>query len=190
MKKQISDRKKQANRNNAARSTGPLTPAGKNKSRFNAVRHGLTAQVLLTRGENEDDFREYFRRVREDLRPKGFLEEVRVEDAVVAGWRLRRGVLYEKAWVDRQLKDAKTAIDRNAAALPEKETLELVSRYDTKHRNDRDRALKELERLQDRRKREARERQRRELHENLAPHAQANVARLEPRREEEVDQAS
>jgi hypothetical protein len=36
-----------ANRRNAHKSTGPRTEEGKNRSRCNAFRHGLTAQVTL-----------------------------------------------------------------------------------------------------------------------------------------------
>jgi hypothetical protein len=175
MKKRISERKLQANRNNAARSTGARTEAGKNRSRFNALRHGLTAKVLLTRGENEDEFREFYRRVRRELRPKGFVEEIRVEDAVVASWRLRRGIVYETAWVDQQLRDAKTAVDRGAATLPDMDTLELVARYDGKHRRDRDHALKELERLQVQRKREGAADTRRALADGSAAAAEFGV---------------
>ncbi len=36
-----------ANRNNAQRSTGPITDRGKAASRGNALRHGLTARVFV-----------------------------------------------------------------------------------------------------------------------------------------------
>ena len=36
-----------ANRANAQKSTGPRTPEGKSKSRLNAFRHGITAQVIV-----------------------------------------------------------------------------------------------------------------------------------------------
>ncbi len=42
-----------ANRRNALKSTGPKTPEGKEKSRANALKHGLTATVLRTPEEVE-----------------------------------------------------------------------------------------------------------------------------------------
>ena len=45
-----------ANRANATKSSGPKTAAGKQRSRMNAVKHGLTAATLVLAGENADDF--------------------------------------------------------------------------------------------------------------------------------------
>jgi hypothetical protein len=36
-----------ANRRNARKSTGPITEEGKQHSRCNAVRHGLTAETVI-----------------------------------------------------------------------------------------------------------------------------------------------
>ncbi len=41
-----SDKQNAANGRNAQRSTGPQTDEGKNKSKFNAVKHGLTAKLI------------------------------------------------------------------------------------------------------------------------------------------------
>jgi hypothetical protein len=46
----------QANRRNAARSTGPTTEAGKHRSRRNAVRHGLCAETVVEIVEDIYDF--------------------------------------------------------------------------------------------------------------------------------------
>ena len=48
--KPCSERRLAANRANAAKSTGPKTVAGKERSRGNAVTHGLTAQILDASG--------------------------------------------------------------------------------------------------------------------------------------------
>ena len=46
----------EANRRNALKSTGPATPEGKQRSRCNAVRHGLTAETVIAVLENLEDY--------------------------------------------------------------------------------------------------------------------------------------
>jgi hypothetical protein len=46
----------EANRENAKRSIGPKSQAGKARSRLNSRKHGLTAKMLVIVGENADDF--------------------------------------------------------------------------------------------------------------------------------------
>ena len=49
----------EANRRNALKSTGPRTEAGKEISRRNAVRHGLTAETIITALEDAEDYRAF-----------------------------------------------------------------------------------------------------------------------------------
>jgi hypothetical protein len=46
----------EANRCNALKSTGPTTPEGKQRSRCNAVRHGLTAETIIATLEDSEDY--------------------------------------------------------------------------------------------------------------------------------------
>ncbi len=55
MEKKLSPKKMEANRRNAQRSTGPRTPAGRRKVRWNAVIHGLlSGHVVLPLGEVQE----------------------------------------------------------------------------------------------------------------------------------------
>jgi len=51
-----SDGKTKANRANAKRRTGPRTAAGKRRTRYNAVKHGLRGRTLVPKGEDATEF--------------------------------------------------------------------------------------------------------------------------------------
>jgi hypothetical protein len=71
----------EANRRNAAKSTGPRTPEGKARVRRNATRHGLCSGIALMAEEGPDYGRE-FDLLHEDLRiehqPNGPTEDILV----------------------------------------------------------------------------------------------------------------
>src|SRR5262249_45991711 len=93
----VSERKRAANRRNAQHSTGPRTPEGKRVSRFNAMKHGLLANVVVVDEgfEDADAFRRLRERLRAECQPVDFLEEIQVEKAAVAYWRMRRALGHE-----------------------------------------------------------------------------------------------
>jgi hypothetical protein len=85
-----SDRKAEANRRNALKSTGPKTPEGKAAVRLNALKHGLLSREILLPGEDEEALRELGERLRAELQPVGELENLLVDRIIAAYWRLRR----------------------------------------------------------------------------------------------------
>ena len=54
-----SARQIQANRRNALKSTGPSSEEGKQESRRNAVRHGLTAETVIGALEDAEDYKAF-----------------------------------------------------------------------------------------------------------------------------------
>ena len=85
-----SERKAEANRRNALKSTGPKTPEGKAAVRLNALGHGLLSREVLLPGEDPEALRELGESLRAELQPVGELENLLVDRAVAAFWRLRR----------------------------------------------------------------------------------------------------
>jgi hypothetical protein len=85
-----SEKKAEANRRNALKSTGPKTPEGKAAVRLNALRYGLRAEEILLPGEDEQALRELDEYLRAELQPVGELENLLIDRIVAAYWRLRR----------------------------------------------------------------------------------------------------
>src|SRR5215208_5294387 len=85
-----SDKKKEANRRNALKSTGPKTPEGKAAVRLNALRHGILAKETLLPEEDGEALSELGQTLRAELQPVGELENLLVDRIVASYWRLRR----------------------------------------------------------------------------------------------------
>ena len=90
-----------ANRLNAQKSTGPITPAGKARAARSSLWHGLTAASLVVLDEDEADFDNFHTWLVSDLRPVGELEYSLVERIAVLSWRLRRVAKAEAALINR-----------------------------------------------------------------------------------------
>ncbi len=79
-----------SNRNNAKLSTGPRTDAGKKKASLNALRHGLTAQVVVLPGEDLQQYLAFSSAFVRDLQPEGILETQLAQTLADLQWRLNR----------------------------------------------------------------------------------------------------
>jgi hypothetical protein len=78
---------------------GPLTPEGKQRSKHNALKHGIFSKNVLLQDESRSEFNSLLRGLRNDLRPEGTLEELLVEKLAALAWRLRRLLLAERAQI-------------------------------------------------------------------------------------------
>ena len=85
----------QANRRNAAKSTGPVTPEGKERSRRNAVRHGLTAETVIGALEDAEDYKAFEAAIIADYDAQSAVERELVLRLASALWRLRRATAME-----------------------------------------------------------------------------------------------
>src|SRR5436853_3091049 len=85
----------QANRRNALKSTGPTTTEGKQKSRCNAVRHGLTAETVIGALEDAEDYKAFEAAITADYGAESAVERELVLRLASLLWRLRRATTME-----------------------------------------------------------------------------------------------
>ena len=84
-----------ANRRNALKSTGPNTPEGKERSRCNAVRHGLTAETVIGALEDAEDYKAFEAAIIGDYDAQSAVERELVLRLASLLWRLRRATTME-----------------------------------------------------------------------------------------------
>src|SRR6516225_1185740 len=82
----------EANRRNALKSTGPVTEEGKERSRCNAVRHGLTAETVIADLEDAEDYQAFEATVVADYDAQTAVERELVLRLASVLWRLRRAI--------------------------------------------------------------------------------------------------
>jgi hypothetical protein len=175
-KAQPSSPRSAASRRNGQRSPGPTTPAGKRRSRQNALRHGFFSRWLVicdpVAGEDPDDYYRLHADIVANYHPVGFEENLRCEKIALCIWKLRRLTRYETGQITWNLGEHRMTI-RDSANLaeadpsmgrnPEMDTmtdhllllstedLDRLSRYDSLINRQLNFAMAELERIQARR---------------------------------------
>jgi hypothetical protein len=78
------------NRANAQHSTGPKTEEGKQKSSLNALRHGLTGQIVVMPGEDLAAYQQHLNSFKDEYQPNGTTEATLVQFLAETAWRLHR----------------------------------------------------------------------------------------------------
>jgi hypothetical protein len=78
------------NRANAQHSTGPKTEAGKQRSSLNALRHGLTGQIVVMPTEDLQAYQLHLKSFTDECSPCGAIEEHLVQALADTSWRLNR----------------------------------------------------------------------------------------------------
>jgi len=100
-----SERKKEANRENAKKSTGPKTEAGKRTVRVNSLQDGFYATDAVMGQvdgwEHEEEFIALFEELQRDWNPQGPTELSLVHTIAVSDWRIRRGYRSEVGEIRR-----------------------------------------------------------------------------------------
>ena len=106
----VSNRRVQANRKNALRSTGPKSKRGKDAAARNSLKHGLLAKsaVILLGPAKEDkaEFEGLLNALRDYFHPVGVMEECLVQEIAVSYWKEKRAQLYENGEIHKQVRSA------------------------------------------------------------------------------------
>ena len=88
-------RRAAANKANAQHSTGPRTEAGKQRTRLNALRHGLTGQTVVLPTEDHAAYERHSQSFLDEYQPKGATETQLVQSMIDSSWRINRAAAIE-----------------------------------------------------------------------------------------------
>ena len=107
----VSEARVAANRANSTRSTGPRSTEGKNQSRRNSLKHGLTGEgVVLPEGDQaEVDSR--FVALRDELQPQSSLGTMLIRKIATFSVRSERAAERENAAIAERVRNAVDAFD-------------------------------------------------------------------------------
>jgi hypothetical protein len=165
----VSNLKSETARTNGAKSRGPTTPEGKEKSSRNALKHGLTAgsgNVLLD-CEDPVQFDETIDKLLGIHEPATPAEEDIVEEMVAARWRIRRMWTIETNLLNVEIltQQSNPSVSEGDPGIhlamafrtlaDDSHSLALASRYESRLQRVYDRAYKTLRELQQARKSES-----------------------------------
>ncbi|MEO1610368.1 MAG: hypothetical protein AAFR90_13755 [Pseudomonadota bacterium] len=112
----MSDRRIEANRANATKSTGPKSQNGKAAVSNNATQHGIFSSRLFLDDEDPADYEHLQIELRDTLMPVGALEFGLVERIAVNMWRQRRLIAAETSAISLE-REAKKIADGVSSEL-------------------------------------------------------------------------
>ncbi len=135
-----------SNRANASLSTGPRTAAGLEATKYNATKHGLSGKQIVTRDEDPAAYDELRRQLIVDHAPANEREAMLVEEIAQNWWRLERARRVEAA-VLQKFGHLECILEPEA-----RKAFQLITRYLNTIQRTWDRACKDLQMLQDKRR--------------------------------------
>lgn len=148
------DKQIASNRANAARSTGPTSPEGRQISSRNSIRHGLLAATVVLENESLERFHDLMTDLDEQFRPVNAAECALVETMAVAHWRQLRLRGIEKSSLTYQIsKQTDDEMDYDASTrtalafrtlADSSRSLDLMNRYEARYDRQYERALNKL----------------------------------------------
>jgi hypothetical protein len=141
-KHMTSERQQTANRLNAQKSTGPLTPEGKAVSSENSHKHGFASdRFRVSQYESQEDFDQYTATLLTEYQPQTLLEKTLVRKMAQHYWLTQRAVrLQETCFLGPHSPLVTTASDHRELAL--------YLRYHGQHDRAFHKCLSDLQKIQ------------------------------------------
>ena len=172
------------------RGWGIDSPKGRAESKYNAMRHGLTAMSILMPGETQEAYDAHLEGYIDQFQPRHAVELDLVETMATARWRLRRIPAIESNMVLNDIEHGfgnykQLAEDGQRVAFAFdrcNRALSLLTRYESSLNRTFERAWKQLQELQKPRLAEANEKLRNEIAElEAAPRPAPKTASRRPK---------
>jgi hypothetical protein len=101
-----------ANRRNAQKSTGPRTPEGKSRSRFNRLKHGLTATIAVIPGEDRAAYEARLEAMIESMAPRNQVELDLLGQIAATTWSLERAARAGAAQISYRIRNETSERER------------------------------------------------------------------------------
>src|SRR6266481_279189 len=160
------DKQIQAARENGAKSKGPKTPEGKQRSSQNATQHGMLAETLVLQNENQAEFETLRAAYFDQYQPIGPTETHLVQQIIACEWRQHRSWAFETALFDDEMARMEPKLEKEYVVIDEatraahswkslsdsSNSLRLLTRYEASLHRRYLRAIKTLTELQTARK--------------------------------------
>jgi hypothetical protein len=163
VKQLLSDRQLRANNANAQLSTGPRTEEGKQVSRLNGLRHGLTGQVSIMTEDNRREHDAFCNPITARLNPDGPLELQLANMIAHDYWRLNRfqsiedgifamGHGHTANQIDTGAEQADVLLSEATTFLRKSKEILNITLYESRINRNLKKNMEELRRLQTERK--------------------------------------
>jgi hypothetical protein len=164
----VSERRIEANRRNAQRSTGPRSIDGRARSSMNALRHGITGQVSIMTVEDRGAHDKFVQELVDRLQPEGAVELQFASVIAEDFWRLQRiravendmlalGNFSDAAAIDVDHPEIHASLTRAQTFLDQSKDFERLTLYEQRINRAIEKNRKQLAELQAERKRERQE---------------------------------
>jgi hypothetical protein len=140
----ISPAKLEANRLNAALSTGPTSAIGRAHAAQNAIKHGLCSKFTVLESEHQDDYNNLLQRFIDTEKPADDVEYELVAKMARSTWMSERAVRFQSGcFIHKPQTEELKAEDKQEMQV-QLEQLEKYTRYQTMHDRAYDRAANAL----------------------------------------------